>query len=76
MPKKREAVVKNLEAVKAANPDLADVVDKKIEFAQNMFNVDNLEVGKVEDALQSLEKIFDEVEEQLRKSRTGQGLIT
>ena len=58
--------------VKAFNPELAGAVDKKIENLKARLNTDNLEMGNAEQALQSLEKIFDEIEDQLRKSRTGQ----
>ncbi|KAK3765729.1 hypothetical protein RRG08_026202 [Elysia crispata] len=68
--KRLEIQVSNLLKVKAFNPELAGAVDKKIENLKARLNTDNLEMGNAEQALQSLEKIFDEIEDQLRKSRT------
>lgn len=67
--KKSEALTQVLKKVKISNPDLADVVDKKIQATNGKLNSDTLDVKKVEESLQSLETMFDEIEEQLKKSR-------
>ncbi|RUS86108.1 hypothetical protein EGW08_006128 [Elysia chlorotica] len=67
--KKSDAAIKRLLKVKASNPELADVVDKKIEIVKAKQDAEGLDIEKVEKELQSLEKIFDEIEDRLKKSR-------
>ncbi|GFO19625.1 ganglioside-induced differentiation-associated protein 1 [Plakobranchus ocellatus] len=70
LAKKFDKTIQYLESQKPSNPDLVDVLDKKIKAVKGLADFEALSAEKVEEAWKSLEKMFDEMETQLRKSRT------